>query len=211
MSYSRDDIEALLPFHANGTLEGADRAAVEAALETDAELRADLAALQAIRQTMQTEEVASPGDFGLARLMRDVEAETPVTAPPAAANDNVVPVTRLRLWQTAAAVILAVGLGVNLLPGPGDAPETGRSIATDEAPTTEEGFSLASGDAPDFTIAFAPDAREAEIRALLLQAGVEITQGPSALGLYGLSLLDSGSDETARPILANSGIVDDLQ
>ena len=211
MSYSRDDIEALLPFYANGTLEGADRAAVEAALETDAELRADLAALQAIRQTMQTEEVASPGDFGLARLMRDVEAETPVTAPPAAANDNVVPVTRLRLWQTAAAVILAVGLGVNLLPGPGDAPETGRSIATDEAPTTEEGFSLASGGAPDFTIAFAPDAREAEIRALLLQAGVEITQGPSALGLYGLSLLDSVSDETARPILANSGIVDDLQ
>ncbi|MAX72619.1 MAG: hypothetical protein CMH66_02920 [Nioella sp.] len=218
MSYSRDDIEALLPFYANGTLEGADRAAVEAALETDAELRADLAALQAIRQTMQTEEVASPGDFGLARLMRDVEAETPVTVPPAAANDNVVPVTRLRLWQTAAAVILAVGLGVNLLPGPGDAPETGRSIATDEAPTTEdeaptteEGFSLASGDAPDFTIAFAPDAREAEIRALLLQAGVEITQGPSALGLYGLSLLDSVSDETARPILANSGIVDDLQ
>lgn len=211
MSYSRDDIEALLPFYANGTLEGADRAAVEAALETDAELRADLAALQAIRQTMQAEEVASPGDFGLARLMRDVEAETPVTAPPAAANDNVVPVTRLRLWQTAAAVILAVGLGVNLLPGPGDAPETGRSIATDEAPTTEEGFSLASGGAPDFTIAFAPDAREAEIRALLLQAGVEITQGPSALGLYGLSLLDSVSDETARPILANSGIVDDLQ
>ena len=211
MSYSRDDIEALLPFYANGTLEGADRAAVEAALETDAELRADLAALQAIRQTMQAEEVASPGDFGLARLMRDVEAETPVTAPPAAANDNVVPVTRLRLWQTAAAVILAVGLGVNLLPGPGDAPETGRSIATDEAPTTEEGFSRASGDAPDFTIAFAPDAREAEIRALLLQAGVEITQGPSALGLYGLSLLDSVSDETARPILANSGIVDDLQ
>jgi len=211
MSYSRDDIEALLPFYANGTLEGADRAAVEAALETDAELRADLAALQAIRQTMQAEEVASPGDFGLARLMRDVEAETPVTAPPAAANDDVVPVTRLRLWQTAAAVILAVGLGVNLLPGPGDAPETGRSIATDEAPTTEEGFSLASGGAPDFTIAFAPDAREAEIRALLLQAGVEITQGPSALGLYGLSLLDSVSDETARPILANSGIVDDLQ
>ncbi|MGR3640475.1 hypothetical protein [Alterinioella nitratireducens] len=211
MSYSRDDIEALLPFYANGTLEGADRAAVEAALETDAELRADLAALQAIRQTMQAEEVASPGDFGLARLMRDVEAETPVTAPPAAANDNVVPVTRLRLWQTAAAVILAVGLGVNLLPGPGDAPETGRSIATNEAPTTEEGFSLASGGAPDFTIAFAPDAREAEIRALLLQAGVEITQGPSALGLYGLSLLDSVSDETARPILANSGIVDDLQ
>ena len=211
MSYSRDDIEALLPFYANGTLEGADRAAVEAALETDAELRADLAALQAIRQTMQAEEVASPGDFGLARLMRDVEAETPVIAPPAAANDNVVPVTRLRLWQTAAAVILAVGLGVNLLPGPGDAPETGRSIATDEAPTTEEGFSLASGGAPDFTIAFAPDAREAEIRALLLQAGVEITQGPSALGLYGLSLLDSVSDETARPILANSGIVDDLQ
>ena len=63
-------IHELLAFRANGTLEGEDLATVEAALAADADLRAELAALTAIRATMQAEEVQSPGDFGLARLMR---------------------------------------------------------------------------------------------------------------------------------------------
>lgn len=212
MAHSRDDLNALLPFYANGTLEGDDLAAIEAALETDADLRADLATLREIRQTMQAEEVTSPGDLGLARLMREVEADAPFDQAPTAANDNMVPVTRLRLWQAAAAVVLAVGLGMNMLPGLDRSPDTAGGMASDQAPAAaEQGFALASGESPDFIVAFDPAATEAEIRALLLEAGVEITEGPSALGLYGVSLLDSTSEQAARPILAASGIVDDLQ
>jgi len=208
---TRDDLNALLPFHANGTLEGAELAAVDAALQTDADLRAELAALQAIRATMQSEEMQSPGDLGLARLLRDVEAESAIVPAPVAANDNVVPIARLRIWQIAAAVVLAVGLGLNMLPDAGRAPEMESAMSEDAAPAAEQGFALASGGSADFTVIFAPDATEAAIRALLLEAGVEITGGPSALGLYGLGLLESGRDDAARSILAASEIIDDLQ
>lgn len=199
------DIHELLPFRANGTLEGADLAAVDAALAEDAELRADLAALTAIRDTMQAEEVASPGDFGLARLMRDVDAETRVSAP-VAANDNVVPLSRLRIWQVAAAVVLAVGIGFNLPQvGPGSAP-------MERAENEPAGFTLASGGAEaDFTVAFAPDATEADMRALLLAAGLEIVSGPSALGIYGLGLIDANTSDAAFAALSASGIVEDVQ
>lgn len=205
---TRDELSALLPFHANGTLEGAERAAVDAALEIDADLRSELAALRAIRDTMQAEEAQSPGDLGLARLLREIEREA-VTDMASAANDNRVPIARLRLWQAAAALVLAVGLGFNLLPDAGGpAPEMEAAMSDEPA---AQGFSLASGDAADFTVIFSPDATEAEIRALLLEAGVEITGGPSALGLYGLGLLDLGTDDAARSVLAASEIVDDLQ
>lgn len=203
MSYQ--DIHELLPFRANGTLDGADLAAVDAALAEDADLRAELAALTAIRATMRAEEVASPGDFGLARLMRDVDAETRVAAP-VAANDNVVPLSRLRIWQVAAAVVLAVGIGFNLPQiGPGSAP-------MERADSEPAGFTLASGGAAaDFTVVFAPDATEAELRALLLEAGLEIVSGPSALGIYGLGLIDAESSDAAFAALSASAIVEDVQ
>ncbi len=202
---TRNDFETLLTFKANGTLDGDELAQLDAALTEDADLRADLAALEAIRETMQAEEVASPGEFGLARLMRDVEAEGPRFAPePAAANDNVVPLSRLRIWQVAAAVILAVGVAFNIpqLSGPS-------SMEADPA-----GFSLASGEEAatvDFTVTFAPDATEAEIRALLLEVDAEIVSGPSALGFYGVALLGSSADDDARAALVASTIVEDVQ
>lgn len=203
MSYQ--DIHELLPFRANGTLEGADLDAVDAALAEDADLRAELAALTAIRATMRAEEVASPGEFGLARLMRDLDAEARVAAP-VAANDNLVPLSRLRIWQVAAAVVLAVGIGFNLPQiGPGSAP-------MERAESEPAGFTLASGGAAaDFTVVFAPDATEAELRALLLEAGLEIVSGPSALGIYGLGLIDAEMSDAAFAALSASAIVEDVQ
>ena len=201
-------IHELLAFRANGTLEGEDLATVEAALEADADLRAELAALTAIRATMQAEEVQSPGDFGLARLMRGVEAER--VAAPVAANDNVVPLMRLRIWQVAAAVVLAVGVGFNL-PQFGPSPEPAQ--LSEAEPAAAEGFSLASGgaSAAAFTVVFRPDATELDIRLLLLDAGLEIVSGPSALGLYGVGLVESGTSDAARAALLASDIVEDVQ
>lgn len=203
-----DEIDELLPFRANGTLEGDELASVEAALAETANLRSELAVLSAIRNTMQAEQAPSPGDFGLARLMRTVEAEerTPVAT---VANDNVVPVSRLRIWQAAAVVVLAVGIGF-ALPHASQRPVP--VAVRDAEPAASEGYSLASGgETADFTVAFAPDAREREIRVLLLDAGVEIVSGPSALGLYGLGLRDPGTSDAALEILAGAGIVEDIQ
>jgi len=152
----REEIEALLPFYANGTLSDPERAAVEAALAEDPALELELAALRAMRDTLQAEAPRSPGEFGLARLMRDVEREAQPARP------------RSHFWQIAAAVALAAFLGQSLyLLGQRDA-----------------GYELAGEARDTISVAFAPAASEAEMRALLQSLGLEIVGGPSALGLY---------------------------
>lgn len=188
---TREEIGGLLPFLANGTLEGAERKAVEDAVAADPALQDELAALRAIRDTVQREEVASPGELGLARLMREIE-------PPKAANSPHAP---SRFWQVATVVLFAVVLGQVAFNRDAD-------FAT--APDSGDGFSLAGAAAPVFTIAFRPGTDELAMRDLLLDAGVEVTSGPSALGLYGLSPVEGVTNAQAQAILSASDIVDSL-
>lgn len=178
MTLSREEIETLLPFLANDTLEGEERTAVENAIANDPELQTELDALKAIRETMQSEDIGfSPGEMGLARLMRGIEAET-----------TSAPVQRSNLWQIAAALLLAVAVwqGIFMYSGMQSDPD----------------YVLAGDAEATFTIAINPDATEADLRSLLLDAGVEIVSGPSAIGLYGLTVLDGVDAETARATLA---------
>ncbi|MGI3164620.1 zf-HC2 domain-containing protein [Pseudooceanicola sp. 200-1SW] len=190
MTRDRDEIEALLPFYANGTASAEERAAVEAALAEDPRLEIELAALLAIREGMQAEEVQSPGAFGLARLMRDVE-DTAQLAP--AANSATAP--RPRLWQAVAAVAVVALLGQSLWLGTRGG---------------EAGYGLAGGGEGGFVVAFDPDAPEGEIRTLLLSLGIEIAGGPSALGLYRLIPPASENPEALLALLRSSDLVEDV-
>lgn len=183
---TRDEISALLPFLANGTLEGTERAEVQDAVTHDPELAAELAALKAVRATMQAEDSFSPGEMGLARLMRDVDAEA------RAANVN----RRPLIWQIAAAILLAVVVG-----------QTVWQIAD----TGPGGYQLAGDTPAPFTAAFRADVTEAELRALLLQAGVEIVSGPSALGLYALAPVEGVTQDEARTELEASDLIEALE
>lgn len=194
---TRDEAEALLPFLANGTLEGSDRQQVEAAVAADPELRNELGVLRTIRDTMQNEKVITPGDIGLARLLRDVDA---VDRAPVAANSPQAP---SRFWQIAAVLLLAVVLGQTLL--------IGRDVPLNTAPTGSGGYTLAGDSAPIFTVAFRAGTTEEDMRNLLLDAGVEVTSGPSALGLYGLNTVEGVTKDDAQSILSASIIIDDLQ
>ncbi|MCG6901835.1 MAG: hypothetical protein LJE68_04055 [Rhodobacter sp.] len=186
---TRNEVEALMPFLANDTLADAERAEVEAAVAADPDLQRELAALRVIRETMQAEEEFSPGEMGLARLMRSVDAETNI-----AANQPRAP--RTWVWQIAASVLLAVVVGQAAFQLGGSDPG---------------GFELAGGDAPAFTIAFNADVAETDLRNLLLDANVEIVSGPSALGLYGLAVLEGTSSEEARALLEASPLVQSLE
>lgn len=188
MTLSREDAEMLLPFLANGTLEGDELAQVQEAVENDAALAAELSVLQGVRKSMQDQDVAfSPGEMGLARLMRDIEPH----------QQRSVPVNRPYIWQIAAAVLLAVVIG--------------QAVLLPTADRSGPGYELAGGGQATFTIAVRPDTTEAALRTLLLEAGVEIVSGPSAIGLYGLAVLEGTVVDDARDRLrAATNIIETL-
>ena len=183
---TREEIAELLPFYANGRISTEDRAAVDAALLEDATLRDELEFLTSLRDQMQAEPVDSPGEIGLTQLMDRLDRAEPanLTRPP-------------RLWQIAAGVLLAIALvqGAFLM-SPGGDPSR---------------YELAGDVEPTLTASFRPDVTEAELRAALLAAGVEIVTGPSALGLYGLAPLEGVDVDAARDALLETGIVESLQ
>lgn len=193
---NRDEIGALLVFLANGTLEGEERRIVEEAVGSDPALAAELAALKALRDEMQAGDLPrSPGEFGLARLMREVRDEEDQA--PAARSTVASP-----LWRIAAAV--ALGL---------------LALQTVWVSTTRDpDATLAGGEetAPAFEhtlrVAFVPTATETEIRELLLSLGLVIVDGPSAIGLFTLAA-DSADARAAalRALQAAPAIVESAE
>lgn len=177
MTGTPENPELDLIFHVNGTLHEAKAAALDAVLAEDDDLRAEYDALVALRAEMQAEEIQSPGEFGLARLLREVGREGAVAAAPQAPN-------RTWMWQLAAAVATVALLGQSLFLRGGGVDEAGYQMA---------------GAAPAgvLAVAFVEDATEAQIRALLQGLDLEIVAGPSALGFYDLGVMDGGDHAAA--------------
>ncbi len=202
MTRMRDDIELDLPFLVNGTLAGADLAEMDAWLADDAQLAAECDALAGIREAMQAEDIRSPGEFGLARLMRDVmrDVTRDVTREGAGPVVPSQPVQgRPWLWQAAAAVAV-VGL-------------LAQAFFLRDTNPPHAGYTLASAAAPGaLVVGFAPDATEERIRSLLVGQDLEIVAGPSALGLYRLDVRDGG-DLTAvtAALRAATAIVESVE
>lgn len=183
----REEIEALMVFLANGTLEGEERRVVEAAVAADTELQSQLEVLKATRGLMQADDsVQPPGELGLARLMRDIKAEA---APPQAANLPGSP----KFWKIAA--VLVFGLLV--------AQSTYFGLTRGDDFTLAEGDVVVSAD-HIIRVAFGPEATEAQIRALLLELELTIVDGPSALGLYTLVAADEAARDAALHALRDS-------
>jgi anti-sigma factor RsiW len=182
----REDIGALLVFLANGTLDEAERDRVEAAVAANPDLQTELASLRAIRSRMQDEPLPqSPGAFGLARLMRNLDRE----ARPAQSN---------RLWQGVAAAAVALFVVQALWVRTGD-----------DIRLADGGVEAQSG--PVLTVAFAGNATEAEIRALLIELDLSIISGPSALGLYRLAARDEAARTAAIARLTASPVVESAE
>lgn len=176
----------LLPFWVNGTLSGSERAAVAKALDASPALRAEAKVLAAMRARMQAEPLADgPGALGLARLMRTIEAESPVA---------------VKRWQGMGSLVASVALAAVL-----SGAVTFAVMRGDEAVVYEQ----ASGDAPGvLTVTFRADATEAAISALLREKGLVIVDGPSALGLYQIALpYDLGPEAAAEYLAAAEAVI----
>ncbi|VAW00072.1 hypothetical protein MNBD_ALPHA07-1927 [hydrothermal vent metagenome] len=190
----RDELEALMVFLANETLEGQEREAVEAAVAADPQLTVELEALRSIRAEMQAEPAQSTSsEFALARLMRDIGREGAQQALAVQHKSNI--------WKIAA--VIAMGLFA--------VQSAYVVMAPDEIIDLAGGSGIDAG-GPTLIVAFSEDAPEGDIRRLLLQLDLTIIGGPSALGLYTLAASDDASRATALTQLnANSDLVDSAE
>ncbi|MBL4928349.1 hypothetical protein [Fuscibacter oryzae] len=181
----QEPVEQLLPFLVNGTLAGPDRARVEKGLRHDPALAAEAALLGQLRDAMKAmPQPASPAEFGLARLMRDIDREASAQ--------------RTRRWQLAGGAVAAaaIALAVMLVLPPGQ---------------TE--YQQASGDPGrgDLTVAFVPGATLAEVTDLLQNNNLEIVDGPSAIGLYRLDVTAGANlDAIADKLRAMQSLVESV-
>lgn len=186
----RQALEKLLPFYVNGSLSAAEKAEVEAALKSDAKLRSEAEYLRTLRQQIKKSAPASAGELPLRRVQREIARERKHTSVP-------------RWWRPAlaAAALVIVVQGGLLLQMAGRTPEYQPLSATARA---------------QLSARFAPGATESAIRQLLGDAGVEITGGPSASGLYHLRLRqdkpgDSAIDAALQKLQANPKLVVHVQ
>ena len=165
--------EELLPWYANGTLEGEDRAFVEAYLEQNPAARSELDWYRSLQQRVRENVPAVPATIGLARTMRLIQGDRPTFSERVSAffgNLGLRP-----SYALAALAVVAVQGGVitSLL---GDVRDNADQIRALRAVRVEEG--------PMLKVSFAPEAKETDIRMLLVQVHGELAGGPGQLGDY---------------------------
>jgi len=190
------ELEALLPFYVNGTLEGEELAAIEAYLARSETARAEAAYLQQLRHAIKAQPaVSAPGELGLKRLQRELSRERAATETGARASERVRSAQHaarsavagwwrpLAIAACLALVVLAGALTFELSNGGGE-------------PMLAGGASAAQ-----LQVTFNAQASEGDIRVLLQSIDASIVDGPSALGVYRLRLGGTSSDATIADAL----------
>ncbi|MDM0080944.1 hypothetical protein QTI17_10110 [Variovorax sp. J31P179] len=181
----KERFEELLPWYANGSLGAEDRAWVEAYMAQHPESRSELDWYRSLQARVQENAPAVPATIGLARTMRLIQGDRPTLAERIGAffgNFGMRP-----SYALAALAVMAVqgGVIVNML---GSARESADEIRALHAVRVEEG--------PMLKISFAPDAKESDIRMLVVQVHGELAGGPGQLGDYYLRV-PAGSEAAA--------------
>lgn len=189
----------LVPWLANGTLVGEERARVQEHVAQCAQCAEELERCRALAAALVAEApAAAPHPAQLTRLLRRLDAEE---AAPALSSLRrlAAPFAALpRGWRWALSAQLALLLvAVLALFGaatPGDqspAPALYRTLG-DAAAAPANGTRL--------RVVFAPELQEGEMRQLLLEVRAEVVAGPTPLGVYTLAL-PAGAGEPLTVVL----------
>jgi hypothetical protein len=196
----RQDIEALLPWHAAGTLSRREAEMVEQALASDRELarRYDLVREELNETIHLNETLGAPSARAMEKLFAAIDAEAP-RAPKVSFNlvDRIVEFMAgfsprsLALAGAAAAVALLVQAAVLTA-----------VVVRDSGSQTMELASHNSGGPQLATVRFAPKASSADVTRFLDLHKATVVKGPKRGGLYDIQLSDTRlpQDELAKRI-----------
>ena len=170
---NNERFEELLPWYANGSLGAEDRAWVDAYLERHPEARSELDWYQSLQSRVRENTPAVPATIGLARAMRLIRGDRPTMAERIGAFFGNFAMRPSYAMTALALVVVQSGVILNLL---GSAREDAQEIRALHGIRVNEG--------PMLKISFAPDAKEADIRLLVVQVQGELAGGPGQLGDY---------------------------
>lgn len=155
--------EELLPWYANETLAGEERARVERHVASCAQCRAELELLKSVRREIKTmDAVEGPGELARARLLQEARRTRPR------------PVRWMPAALAASVAIIALQAALLLWLWP----QEDRYTPLGPAPSQQV----------ILQVRFAPEATEREIRAALGAVNGSIVDGPGALGVYRIRL-----------------------
>ena len=208
MSKEREDLEALLPWHAAGTLSRRDADRVEKALAGDRELarRFDLAREELNETILLNETLGAPSARAMEKLFAAIDAE-PVRKPKvsfdlagrlAAFVSSFSPRT-LAFAGSAAVLAIVIQAGV-----------IGTSLFNE---AHQGGTELASAGVTDGTLAvvrFAPKADAVDITKFLVANKASLVDGPKNGSIYTIRLPETGQakDELIKRMQAQTTIVE---
>ena len=203
----REEVEALLPWHAAGTLSRREADMVERALAADADLAAQYETVREdLAETIAANEsLGAPSARAMQKLMADIEADAS-TARRTRSSFNLGEWLSERLssfsprtlaWSATAAA-LAVVLQAGLLAGMFVSERQGGSLY--DTASVQSTQSIKPGTYA--LIRFAPEATTGDVNKLLENYKISIVDGPSGGGVYTVRLAVTGmpKEELARTV-----------
>ncbi|MEL6587534.1 MAG: hypothetical protein AAFY65_17805 [Pseudomonadota bacterium] len=180
-----DEDDTILAY-VQGRLDASDAAAFETALADNADLRAEMATLQAVGTALAAQAPdRAVRDRGWAALSNAIDADRFGTP----ANTNQRPSVLQAAGIAVAAVMAWQFIAVPFLPTRQDA---GLTPASENVPA----------DGPVLRVAFVDDVPLADVVAVLTALGAEIIDGPSAVGLFTIEFSDEGTLNEAEALFA---------
>ncbi|HEU5294091.1 MAG TPA: hypothetical protein VFU71_04825 [Burkholderiaceae bacterium] len=204
----KERFDELLPFYVNETLDEADREWVDAYLREHPKSVAELQWYRTLQETMQHDAPAVPAEIGLDKVMARIRAERAPSRAPAQQAPSFG--ERVRGWLAALAPqpllrpALAGALAVVVVQGVVIA-----NLATkpDESSEIRATRPTVADPGPFLKVNFKADAREADIRLLLVEIEGTLAGGPGQLGDWYVRIPEARIAAAADRVKA-SAIVD---
>jgi hypothetical protein len=202
----REEIEALLPWHAAGTLTRREAQKVEQALAADADLAAQYATIREdLAETIVANEtLGAPSARAMQKLMADIEADTSSARRARTSfnlgawlSETLSSFSPRTLAWSATAAALAVVLQAGLLAGMFVSERQGTSFQT-------ASFHDVTRSIPDdgsyLIMSFSPQANVADVNKLLNTYKMAVVDGPNGGNVYTVRLAMTGmpKEELAR-------------
>ena len=204
----KEKFDELLPFYVNETLDEADRDWVDAYLRDHPKSAAELQWYRTLRETMQRDAPAVPAEIGLDKVMARIRAERAPSRAVAKAGPGLgerlreffASITPQPLLKPALAGALAVVVVQGIvIANLATRPDDGSEIRAHRPTVVDPG--------PFLKVNFKADAREADIRLLLVEVDGSLAGGPGQLGDWYVRIPESRIAAAADKLKA-SAIVD---